>query len=377
MEPVNIRSSTREKQIKVLFGLIDRYIATGKPVGSNTLKEAEFEDLSSATIRNYFSELEKEGYLEQLHTSGGRVPTEAAYRLYLENLEEAPLTEETERRIKETAASESKEIAALLQNSAEILSALTGCAVFLSAPRFDHDYITDIKLVPIDTTRCLCVLVTDFGVIRSELLPLEEKLTAFAAKRLEEYFHWRLSGHDKPSGMQKREEELAQRFYNELIVRYVVGYSNFAHEDIYRTGFSKLLAYPEFYDAASLAGSLALFEDAAAVRLLLRECQSKKALKWWIGKDLINYAPSKPNCAALAAPYTIGSQPVGAVGILGPQRLPYKELTAILKRFSEAVSETLTRNVYKFKISFRQPEQSRPFLPEQERKLLENKTEQP
>ena len=86
-KPIPIkRMGKQERERKVLLGLVEYYIQTGKPVGSNTLKEAGFEDLSSATIRNYFANLEEEGYLVQSHSSGGRIPTDLSYRTYAEHV---------------------------------------------------------------------------------------------------------------------------------------------------------------------------------------------------------------------------------------------------------------------------------------------------
>src|SRR4051812_45989677 len=83
LQPIKIhRSAKNEREFRVLLGLVHYYLKTGKPVGSHALKEAGFGDLSSATIRNYFSQLEKEGYLIQQHSSGGRIPTDYAYRTY-------------------------------------------------------------------------------------------------------------------------------------------------------------------------------------------------------------------------------------------------------------------------------------------------------
>lgn len=269
-------SSKQEREKEVLIGLIEHYLKHGKPVGSETLKESGFDHISSATIRNYFTNLEKEEYLIQQHMSGGRVPTEKAFRLYANEVIGSTVVDPDEEELLNTIRkNETKEIASYLQRSAETLSTMTNFAVFLSAPRFDHDFIIDIKLVPIDYLRFLCVLITDFGVIQTELLHSEHKLSTFAIKRIESYFHWRLAGNDKPENLTEEEEELAQNFYNEIMVRYIVEYSNFIDEEIYRTGFSKLLAYSDFHDPTTLANSLALFENAHSMRLLLRECTRK------------------------------------------------------------------------------------------------------
>lgn len=361
------RSGKQDRERRVLLGLVEHYIKTGKPVGSHTLKEAGFDDLSSATIRNYFAHLEEEGYLSQQHSSGGRFPTDLAYRLYAEENSQS-IPHASHSLFNEIRLKDSKEIAAYLQESAETLSALSRSAVFLSAPRFDQDFIVELKLVPIDVSRCLCVLITDFGVIRTEVLHLPKKLTSFAARRIESYFHWRLTGLNRPENLEMEEETIAQEFYNELMVRYLVGYTNFIDEEIYRTGFSRLLNYPDFQEAGALATSLSLFEDAHAMRLLLKECAKMDVLKFWIGEDLFKYSSSNPHCSVVAVPYYINQKVVGAIGLLGPKRMPYREHFMMLKSFSDAISEALTRNVYKFKMTFREPQQG--VLESEKRKML-------
>ena len=246
---------------------------------------------------------------------------------------------------------------------------MSHCAVFLSAPRFDHDFVIDIKLVPIDAFRCLCVLITDFGIVQTEILHLPEKLSTFAVKRIESYFHWRLTGIRKPENLEHEEETIAQTFYNELMLRYIVGYSNFLDEDIYRTGFSHLLTYSDFQDASLLASGLSLFENVHSMRLLLKECAALDRLKFWIGDDLNTYIPNS-NCSVICIPYYINHKAVGAVGILGPARLPYRTLFSALRLFSDYVSETLTCNIYKFKITFRQPEIGKLYLQKEEHRLI-------
>lgn len=351
------KSAKYDRERKVLIGLVEHFLKNGKAVGSNTLKECGFVDLSSATIRNYFAHLEEEGYLMQQHASGGRIPTDKAYRLYAEDCSTTinDHFEQTEE-FTNLRNSETREIAAFLQRAAEKLSEITNSAVFLSAPRFEHDFIVGIRLMAIDHTRYLCVLITDFGEVVTEILQTPKKLGGFTIKRIEEYFHWRLTGIDKPESLSKEEEEVAQSFYNELMVRYIVSYSNFDSEEIYRTGFSRLLSYPEFQDPTLLAQSLDIFENTHGMRLLLKECSKHDTLKFWIGDDLTTYSPRpNPNCSVLAIPYRVNKQPVGAVGMLGPVRIPYRQLFSILHSFAENVSEALTNSLYKFKINMRQP----------------------
>ena len=170
---------------------------------------------------------------------------------------------------------------------------------------------------------------------------------------------------EKPLFRSEAETKLAQRIYNEIMVRHVVGYANFPNEEIIRTGLSKLLAYPEFNDAAALANSLALLEDEAQMRNLLRECAKQTEMTAWIGDELCPYVPPSSDCAIIAIPYQINQVNAGAIALLGPTRIPYRNLFGLIQLFSHEISRALTESVYKYKITFRQPTNAE--------KLLEDK----
>lgn len=356
----------------VLFGLVELYLESGKPIGSNTLKENGFQNLSSATIRNYFVELEAQGYLRQPHASGGRVPTHLALRVYAdEHIEQIDLSPEIEEKLAPLAQSESRNLLHYLQTSAETLSEATGLATFLSSVRFDHDLITDIKLLSIDASRLLAVIITDFGQVQTEVLPADQRLSTFSLKRVEAHLQWRLQGGEEPSALSNTELLFAQKCYNEIMVRYLVRYSNFSHDDTYRTGFSKLLNYPEFTDPLALTTGLSLFENQAHMRLLLNDCLRRGELSYWVGSELGAYIPTAEGCSVIAIPYYLGSMRAGAVGVLGPCRIPYRSLFATLTYFSHCISKSLTKSLLKFKLSYRTPRSSTPFLQEQERAIVD------
>ncbi|MBY0528918.1 MAG: heat-inducible transcriptional repressor HrcA [Rhabdochlamydiaceae bacterium] len=353
LTPKKPAKDQRERQ--VLFGLIELYLQTGKPIGSNTLRENGFESLSSATIRNYFAKLEEEGCLKQQHSSGGRIPTSLAYKYYAEAHRDKPLVDNKEKQLLQTTLlKESREVATYLHHAAETLSEMTNCAVFLSAPRFDQDFILDIKLISIDHNRCLSVIITDFGLIHTEVLYTDKKLSNFTIKRLEAYFNWKITGLDKPH-LDPEEEALASRFYKEVMLRHIVNHSHFSAEDLYKTGFSKLLSYPDFNDATALANGLSLFENSTQLRTLLNESAMSNGVNCWIGEDLHAFAPSASACSVISVPYKIHQTTAGALAILGPNRIPYRHLFGVLQIASDLISESLTRSIYKFKISFRQP----------------------
>ncbi len=222
----------------------------------------------------------------------------------------------------------------------------------------------------IDHARCLAVVITDFGTIQTEILHTEAKFSTFTLKRIESYFHWRLTGMAKPENITAEEEVVAQKFYNEIMVRYIVNYSHFNQEEIYRTGFSRVLHYPELREVNVLANSLGLFENTPAMHLLMKECQRANRMKYWIGNDLTTYGAGNAEIAVLATPYHINQKSVGAIGLLGPMRIPYRTCFAALHQVSTYISETLTKMLYKYKITFRQPNQLTHYIEDAEKKLL-------
>ncbi len=356
-----------DREQAVLLGMIELYLKTGKPIGSHTLQENGFESLSSATIRNYFSKMETQGYLKQQHTSGGRIPTEKALRLYANTYQSQGVIEKTqEEALDKVLSKETRQVAATLSQAADCLSDLAQCAVFISSPRFDQDFIQDVKLLLLDPTRLLSVLITDFGLIRTETLYLERAVDPLFLRTCEEYFLWRMNKGEKPLFRTESEAKMAQRIYNEIMVRHVVGYANFPNEEIFRTGLSKLLAYPEFNDAAALANSLAFLEDENQMRSILRETAKKNELTCWIGDELCPYVPASSECSIISIPYRINQMIAGSIALLGPMRLSYRNLFGLLRVFGEKISAVLTESVYKYKITFRQPTNTE--------KLLENKS---
>lgn len=346
----------QEKENHILLGLIELYIKNGKPIGSNTLKDSGFEHLSSATIRNYFFKLEESGYLVQQHASGGRIPTDLAYKFYIKQSSNKDYFNKARKKALEKELSfEDKEVIAYFNKVIEALSETTNCAVILSSPRFDQDFIADIKLLSLDAHRLLCIVLTSFGMVHTEVFYTSAKQSNFSLKRIESYFYFRRTGLDKPS-LDEQELTLADHLYNEIMLRHIVGHATFTQDDIYKTGFTKLLQYPELQETNALANTLSLFENPHFMHKLCEQTCSENHLQTWIGEDLSTFLPGTSQCSIIMVPYSIREKPVGAIGLLGPTRLPYKQLFEILKTASKTLSDTLTSLLFKYQMTYRVPQ---------------------
>src|SRR3990167_4604690 len=195
--------------------------------------------------------MEADGLLKQQHISGGRIPTDQAFRKYVEACRDQGVVEKVqEEAIQRIVEGETREVATFLNRCADTLSELTKCAVYL-----------------------------------------DKEVDALFLRSAEEYFLWRMNKGEKPLFKDEMEAKLSQKIYNEVMVRHVVGYANFPEEDIIRTGLAKLLAYPEFNDASALANSLSLLEDVNQMRELLRKCAKKNQMISWIGNELCPVVP--------------------------------------------------------------------------------------
>lgn len=384
-KPLPIRRVKKEdREIRVLFGLIELYIETGKPVGSHTLQESGFQDLSSATIRNYCAKLEEMGFLTQHHSSGGRIPTEQAFSIYakecLNSIEPTATIKLDSHIINEfnlLQQKEAKEPALYINYALEVLSKITGLAVFASSPRFDHDFIASVKLIAIDVERIVAIIITQFGLIQTEILHIEKKITAFSLKRLEHYFLSKLNANiDELPHLDKDENRLAEHIYHEVMIRYIARHSNFSQSDIYQTGFSKLLKYQELAEPITLANSLALFENRTALTLLLKDSMKRRGLSIYMGDELKSFSHVKTPTQVIAIPYFLNQSIAGSIGIAGPFRIPYKKVMTILKIFSSLLSQNLTNSLYKFKLNFRKPQLGRAaYLEIEDTLFLEDKSQ--
>lgn len=348
----------KQREMDVLIGLIELFLSSGKAVGSNTLRENGFEYISSATIRNYFATLEAKGYLKQEHTSGGRIPTDLALRLFVEQFVSDKSKHKTPQDdvefLKTITQKETKKLSLYLQEVTEAISELTSLTTLITAPRFDQDFISKVILTKVDETLAVCIIVTDFGFIHTENLYLPSHMSTFSLKRIEEYFAYRLSGQNKPA-LAEEEEAFAKEAYNEIMLRHFINFSNMDKPDIYKGGFSKLLRHTEFHDPETLSNTLSLFENNHSLQALLFNNDS---LKFHIGDDLRAIVPPPHKSALIQVPYFVHNKVVGNIAILGPTRMNYKEVISLLETVSDLLSENLTQNLYKFKLTYRTPKTS-------------------
>lgn len=330
-------------------------MTTGKPVSSQSLREFGLEEMSSSTIRNYFSQLETRGLLQQIHSSGGRVPTEAAFSLYASACWEQVIMEDFP---EEEGFSHSKgkdeereeQILSFLQREVKALSNQLCYPVFLSSPQFKQDFVAKVRWISIDEERIAAILVTHLGWVKTEIFQVEPEVGQRAfLQKLEEYCTYRLQKGDLSLvSLSKAERERIRELYNEVMIRYLMNYSSSPREKIHRIGLSSLLNYPEFATWLKSRKGLILFEREEILRKLIREVCALQKMKWWMGSHLQPFCTEIKDCVVIATPYRMNQTIIGVVGLWGPMRMAYEKIFSLLEEWSRKVSRTLTHRYHKF-----------------------------
>ena len=346
------KEKRNKRALEVLFSLIELYLKTGKPIASNTLKDESLPHLSSATIRNYCAELEEGGLLEQMHTSGGRVPTVEAFRLFAES---CSLTKKIEPKDKmfflQHLEFKTVELQRSLELAVEALSEATGLASLITSPRFDQDFIKEIRLFVLDSTRLLSVIITQFSVCYTDILHIPKKLSSFSAKRIETFFQSKLQPKEVILEELTAEElPIAMQLYQEISLRFMVRYANFTTDEVHKAGLYRLLNFTEFHDPALLGSTLSLMENPAKVHEMIQRTMRNDQISFQIA-DPINHQTT-----VLSIPYRVQNKRVGAIALFGPMRIPYPRLFPLLNHFRNLFEKQLDQVIRANNISLRTPE---------------------
>lgn len=337
-----------DRKTKVLYAIINSYIISAEPIGSRTITKEYDLGVSSATIRNEMSDLEDLGYLNKPHSSAGRVPSDKAYRLYVNKLlkEKNPKIDISKKNeIKKILTEESREIEQLLQNSAKILSAITSYTALAISPQLNGSTIKHIQLIPIDDLQILMVLVSNTGVVKNSTFRLKESVPENQITILSNFLNEKLKGLSMGEINGKTTEDILKELYKfKNIIDNIIPVISQSMEEIdnielYSDGINKILNFPEYKDLEKAKTFMEFIEDKDTVVELLSNNPFSRDVDIFIGSENI-YAPIK-DCSLLTATYKMGGKTIGKIGVIGPTRMDYFRVINSLQLFSENITEIL------------------------------------
>ena len=343
------------RERRVLEAVIQTYVQTAEPAGSRVIARRHGLGVSPATIRNTMSDLEEKGFLTHPHTSAGRVPTDKAYRAYVDSLLNSPngaiVTAESER-LREQIATSHSTIENILRRAAQSLGVLTQELGVALGPRLDASVLRRVELVLVGGDRLLLVLTLDAGVVRTVFVEVAGTLADLAVLEVSQVLNERLAGHTlrelRASVADRLRDTQTQPGSAELLNIFVQeGDQLFdaalpmAEGNVIVGQASVLAEQPEFSGADNLRRLLSLTEEPARLADALRRKHigdERPGVSITIGGE--HGDPRLDQFTVVTAEYHAGTL-AGVIGVIGPTRMPYDKVIALVQHTSRLLSDLL------------------------------------
>lgn len=337
-----------ERKIKILQAIINDYIMTGEPVGSRTIAKRYDLGVGSATIRNEMADLEEMGYLEQPHTSAGRIPSNKGYRLYVDKLMEAEmLTREEELKIKEYIINSAMyEVDKIVKQACSLLSELTNLTTVMQSPSVKSSYIKSIQLLAIDSYNLISVIVTDSGIIKNHRIKLKNMPMPETVQRINEVLNLRLRNltieeiNLEVINNLKTELNGFEELFNGILPALYETLKESNNTEVFVEGATNIFNYPEYNNIEKAKEMLSLINDKENLIDLI-EPGNEITIK--IGEE--NYFPEAKDCSIISAEYSLDGRPIGKIGLIGPKRINYSKVIAIMNQVMKELNKSLTNQI--------------------------------
>lgn len=331
------KSELDERKVKILDAIIRNYLATGEPVGSRTISKYTDLNLSSATIRNEMADLEEMGYIVQPHTSAGRIPSDKGYRLYVDHLMEEKDKEISE--MKDFVIEKTEKMEKVLKQAAKLLASNTNYATLVSAPAYSKNKIKFIQLSAVSNTQLLAVIVMNSNVVKNQMIDISEPLDNETVLKLNILLNTSLNGLSLDEinlgtiALLKEQAGIHSEIVSHVLDTLVQTISETEDLQIYTSGATNILKYPELSDSDSVSSLLSTFEEKEELQSLVTESLSGNENETGIQVYIGNETPvqTMKDCSVVTAVYDLGEGVKGTIGIIGPKRMDYEKVMDNLK----------------------------------------------
>ncbi len=343
-----------ERKRKILNTIINEYISSAEPIGSRHIAKHADLGLSSATIRNEMADLEEMGYLEQPHTSAGRIPSDKGYRFYVNELMGG--YEATQQDIDLLTAAMTVKIHQfdkVIRQASMLLSQLTNYTAFLMAPEMKHGAIKTIELIPIDNTSMLIVLVTNEGIMKNKRVIIPRGINSEYIPKISSVLKEKLTGLSLDEIGVKKINEIKQALgTNEEMLFPVLEFISEIIDDIqketdvYLSGVSNIFNFPEYRDIDRAKEFIEFLDDKNSITRAVTDTDEDddRVIRIKIGKE--NDMDIMQNSSLVTANYRVGGRNVGKIGIIGPTRMNYSKVVANINQISQYLEKLLNEIYY-------------------------------
>jgi heat-inducible transcriptional repressor len=335
-----------QRQRLILNAVVEDYVQSAEPVGSRTLSKHGEIQFSAATIRNEMADLEDMGYLDHIHTSSGRIPSQKGYRFYVDNLlQRQEIVSGELDALRSMFQQRIHEVERIISQTSTVLSHLTNQVTIVLGPKIQQERVKKIELIPITKGRAVAILVTDTGHVQDRQVQLSDDIAVEDIAAIVRLLN------DKLAGVPL--SKVKSRFYREVVVEMAAmleHYEDFlgvieelssvaeTAEKVYVGGAANILAQPEFRDIDKVRPLLILLESAELANQVLPETYSGLDIR--IGEE--NTAEPLRDCTVISTTYSMPGMAIGRIGIVGPTRMDYARIIQILDYTSRSLTKILT-----------------------------------
>lgn len=335
-----------ERQKYILTVVIDDFIRCAEPIGSRSVSKHTEIGCSPATIRNDMSDLEALGYLEQPHPSSGRVPSQKGYRYYVDYLlSPGMLTDHEKEKVKSFFAHRIDEMQQVIQHATQVLSQLTQYTAVVLGPETRHHTLASIQLIPIADETAVALLVTNTGHVENRTVRLPNGVSLQHVEQFVRLMNDKLRGVPLSRLRQKIEKELMAELmlhiadYEELNGLIDALFTRDGTERFVWGGAKNMLRHSEFQNVEKVRDLLDTLDQAQSWRKVFANVPQGIHVK--IGEEFSWQAIH--DCSMITASYTIDDDAMGMIGVLGPVRMDYRRVIAVLQQFTAELSHQFSR----------------------------------
>ena len=332
-----------DRKKRVLRAIVETYIATAEPVGSKAVAEAAGLDVSTATIRNEMADLTELGYLEQPHTSAGRVPSPAGYRLYVNELmDRQQLTIQETQRINEALNLKMEELDRCLDRAGKVLSQLSDYPVFTMAAAKERITVKRFDLLMVEENAFIAVVMTDSSVVKNKLIRIPGELSDPQLQMLSAVLNSSFTGlsrEEMEQTLDKLETRTSPGAFEliALVVDFAMEVLADQGQQKFRTaGITHLLEHPEYRSLDKAKPLMAYLSEESDEPRLPATLDTGKNMNILIGPE--NVSDALKDTSVVMASYDIGDNMRGVIGVVGPTRMDYAKVTARLSYFADSLT---------------------------------------
>lgn len=335
-----------DRKYKVLRAVINSYISSAKPVGSNTISKEYNLGVSSATIRNEMSDLENLGYLNKPHTSAGRVPSDKAYRFYVNYILDGRkfLSDSNMLDLEDIFDYKAADYDSIIKTSSKVLSSLTSYTALVISPQIKKEKLKLLKLILIEENTILLILVTDLQNVKNKIFTVSEPVEQEDLNAIAKILNDKLVGSDLAN---------INNIFN-MGILHDKGFNNILESihdlvkesleetrniEIHTEGVNRIFDHPEYNNIEKAKSLISFIEDRDLLIKAIVKNNLDSGTEVTIGDENI-FDPLKES-TLITTSYRVGDKTIGKLGVVGPTRMDYLNIIGLLEVFSYNLTKIL------------------------------------